>query len=209
MEEKIPHQINKEIEMARQARLQGLEGRSRVCARRAAAIAIRPFLSARGVTPPLNAIECIEWLARQADLPPRLKEITGHLLMRVDTNYHLPAEVDLIAETLELIKKLSEWIKAAPIHSQPAMEENKTANIAAGNIIVYGTNWCGDCIRAKHFLDANKISYVWIDIDKDQEAEKLVIEVNNGYRSVPTILFSDGSILIEPSNLQLAIKLKI
>jgi len=68
------------------------------------------------------------------------------------------------------------------------------------NIIVYGTTWCGDCLRTRRFLDKNKVPYEWVDIDKDRQAEAYVEEVNLGNRSVPTILFADGSILVEPSN---------
>jgi glutaredoxin-like protein len=76
-------------------------------------------------------------------------------------------------------------------------------------IIVYGTTWCGDCRRARRFLQNHQIDYEWINIDQDREAEAYVREVNHGNRSVPTIVFPDGSILVEPSNLQLAKKLNI
>lgn len=77
------------------------------------------------------------------------------------------------------------------------------------NIIVYGTNWCGDCRRARRFLDMKNIPYTWIDIDKDKEAELFVLRTNRGMRSVPTILFGDGSILVEPSNLAISQKLGV
>jgi len=73
-------------------------------------------------------------------------------------------------------------------------------------IIVYGTNWCYASRRARAFLDEHQIPYQWIDIDKDAEASKLVEKINKGYRSVPTIIFPDGSILVEPSSSQLASK---
>ena len=75
------------------------------------------------------------------------------------------------------------------------------------DITVYGTDWCGDCRRAKRLLDENQISYNWVDIDKDPEGEKFVKTTNRGNRSVPTIVFGDGSILVEPSNPQLIAKL--
>ena len=74
-------------------------------------------------------------------------------------------------------------------------------------ITVYGTNWCPDCGRAKRILDEGQISYRWVDIDKDREGEKFVIQTNHGNRSVPTIVFADGSILVEPSNAELSEKL--
>ncbi|HSB65539.1 MAG TPA: glutaredoxin domain-containing protein [Anaerolineales bacterium] len=76
-------------------------------------------------------------------------------------------------------------------------------------IIIYGTSWCGDCRRARRFLDFHKIPYEWIDIDKNPDAEKFVLETNRGMRSVPTMLFEDGSIMVEPSNVRLAEKLGI
>ena len=75
------------------------------------------------------------------------------------------------------------------------------------NIIIYGTDWCGDCYKARRILDRNNIPYQWINIDHDPEGEKYVLEKNNGMRSVPTILFEDGSILVEPNYSELKGKL--
>jgi glutaredoxin-like protein len=74
-------------------------------------------------------------------------------------------------------------------------------------ITVYGADWCPDCRRAKRILDERQVQYSWVDIDKDREGEKLVITTNRGNRSIPTIIFSDGSILVEPSNIELSEKL--
>ncbi|NLG73691.1 MAG: mycoredoxin [Chloroflexi bacterium] len=76
-------------------------------------------------------------------------------------------------------------------------------------ITVYGTVWCGDCRRTRRFLDEHQIEYQWINIDQDKVGEQYVLKVNKGNRSVPTILFPDGSILVEPSNAQLAKKLNL
>ena len=75
------------------------------------------------------------------------------------------------------------------------------------NIIVYGADWCGDCRRSKRFLNEQNIPFTWIDIDQDKEAEALVREKNDGKRIIPTILFEDGSFLVEPSDEELANKL--
>jgi len=69
--------------------------------------------------------------------------------------------------------------------------------------LVYGTTWCGDTKRARRFFDENKIEYEWIDIDQNKEAGKLVEQINGGFRSVPTIIFPDGTTLTEPSTFQL------
>jgi mycoredoxin len=76
-------------------------------------------------------------------------------------------------------------------------------------ITVYGTVWCGDTRRALRWLDQNHIPYQWIDIDKDREAVKFVEKTNRGCRSVPTIVFPDGSILVEPSTMELEKKFGI
>ena len=75
------------------------------------------------------------------------------------------------------------------------------------NIKIYGTDWCYDCIRAKSFLDSNKINYQWFNIELDERLLNYVLEINNGKRIVPTIIFEDGSILLEPTNKQLAEKI--
>ncbi len=79
----------------------------------------------------------------------------------------------------------------------------------AVEIKVYGTRWCGDCRRARAFLDRHGVAYQWIDIDQDAEAAAQVERLNRGFRSVPTLIWPDGSILVEPSNAQLAAKLGI
>jgi mycoredoxin len=76
-------------------------------------------------------------------------------------------------------------------------------------LIVYGTNWCGDCRRTQRFLQDNQVSYKFINIDQDKKGEQFVLNANRGMRSVPTILFPDGSILVEPTNGQLANKLLV
>jgi len=75
-------------------------------------------------------------------------------------------------------------------------------------IIIYGTTWCPDCVRAKNVLKRNGIEYTWINISDDVEARAYVEKVNQGSRSVPTILFKDGDILVEPSNTELERKLE-
>lgn len=76
-------------------------------------------------------------------------------------------------------------------------------------IIMYGTRWCYDSRRARAILDELEVPYKWIDIDSDYDARKYVQEVNNGFRSVPTIVFPDGSMLVEPSNEVLRAKLAV
>jgi mycoredoxin len=74
-------------------------------------------------------------------------------------------------------------------------------------IVVYGAPWCGDCRRAQRVLDRHGAAYRYIDVDQDPEAAREVVRINRGRRTIPTILFPDGSILIEPTDPELAAKL--
>lgn len=76
-------------------------------------------------------------------------------------------------------------------------------------ITIYGAPWCGGSRRARLLLNQHQIPYRWIDIEQDEEAAKYVESVNQGYRSVPTIIWPDGSMLVEPSIEELAKKLGI
>jgi len=73
-------------------------------------------------------------------------------------------------------------------------------------IIMYTTSWCSDCYRARYLLDEYGIPYVNIDVEKNSEGMAFVLQVNNGQRIVPTIVFPDKTILVEPSNALLAEK---
>lgn len=74
-------------------------------------------------------------------------------------------------------------------------------------LTVYGATWCPDCKRAKKFLGEHRIAYANVDIDETPDAVSFVEKINNGLRIIPTIIFPDGEILVEPSNAQLAEKL--
>ncbi len=76
-------------------------------------------------------------------------------------------------------------------------------------IRMFGAPWCPDCQRAKQFMAEQRIAYEWNDIDRDEQARAYVQQVNNGKQIIPTIVFDDGSVLVEPSNADLAAKLGI
>jgi thioredoxin reductase (NADPH) len=75
------------------------------------------------------------------------------------------------------------------------------------DLTVYGAPWCGDCKRAKKFLGEQRVHYNWVDIEQNPAGEALVVQINKGKRIIPTIVFEDSSILVEPSNAELASKL--
>jgi mycoredoxin len=76
-------------------------------------------------------------------------------------------------------------------------------------IVVYATTWCGDCRMAKRWFDSHGIPYEYINIEQDENAVEVVLRINGGMRSVPTIIFPDGSVLVEPSPRELAAKFSV
>lgn len=81
------------------------------------------------------------------------------------------------------------------------------ADNSSSEITIYGAYWCPDCRRSKQFLGEHQIPYHWVDIEQDKEGEAYVLKRNDGKRIIPTIEFADGSILVEPSNAEIAAKL--
>ncbi len=84
----------------------------------------------------------------------------------------------------------------------------KTVAEPPAHIVVYATPYCGDTRRARRVLDELQVAYEFVDIRQDQNAARLVEEINDGFRSSPTIVFPDGSILVEPSDSTLRAKLR-
>jgi mycoredoxin len=76
---------------------------------------------------------------------------------------------------------------------------NDIYTIAPAQIVMYITEYCSDCIRAKKFFEANNIPHLRVGLEGNAEATDFVIKINNGYKSVPTIIFPDGSVLVEPA----------
>ncbi len=101
-------QIQLEFERAAQARAKNNEGQARVCARRAAGIAIRDYLTRRGGThiPSTSAYDLLNLIKEDTLLPPNLKLIADHLTLRVTEEFKLPVEADLVAEA----RLLCDWL---------------------------------------------------------------------------------------------------
>lgn len=66
-------------------------------------------------------------------------------------------------------------------------------------IVMYTTEYCSDCHRAKAFFEAHNIEYLRVGLEDNEKATEFVMNINSGKRSVPTIIFPGGSILVEPS----------
>jgi len=72
---------------------------------------------------------------------------------------------------------------------------------------LYSTSWCGPCKRLKGQLGELGITFKEVDIEQSPEAAALVESLNNGNQMVPTLVFSDGSSLTNPS--AMAVKEKL
>jgi hypothetical protein len=99
--------IKAEFDRAEQARANGNEGRARVCARRAAGIAIREYLIRKGITPAsTSAVDLLNLFKEDPGLSPDLKRIVDHLTLRVTEEFKLPVDADLIAESKKFCSEL-------------------------------------------------------------------------------------------------------
>jgi mycoredoxin len=71
--------------------------------------------------------------------------------------------------------------------------------MTAQTFTMYTTSWCGYCRRLKAGLAKVGIDYTEVDIERDEDAAVRVMQVNNGNQTVPTLEFSDGTALTNPS----------
>ena len=72
----------------------------------------------------------------------------------------------------------------------------------------YTTDWCGDCVRSKALLNKLDVDFNEINVDLDEEANQYIKTLQLDQRRIPTIVFEDGSFLVEPSDVELENKLK-
>jgi mycoredoxin len=66
-------------------------------------------------------------------------------------------------------------------------------------VTMYTTQWCGYCVRLKKLMQLEGIDFAEVDIENDPQAAETVMQANGGNRTVPTLLFADGTALTNPS----------
>ena len=86
-------------------------------------------------------------------------------------------------------------------------QESNIFSLKPSVITIYSATWCPDCKRAKSFFGEHRVQYENVDIEENPNGIPFVEKLNKGKRIIPTIIFPDGEILVEPSNAQLAEKL--
>lgn len=100
-------EIESEFAKAEQARDRGNEGQARVCARRAAGIAVREYLARQGVRPPsVSAYDLLNMLKNDPRLSLDMQQIAEHLTLRVTEEFKLPVNADLVAEARTFCEEL-------------------------------------------------------------------------------------------------------
>jgi mycoredoxin len=77
----------------------------------------------------------------------------------------------------------------------------------SGQLIMYTTSWCGYCRNLKRQLARDGIDISEVDIEHDEAAADYVMSVNGGNQTVPTLLFPDGTALVNPSAAQVRTRL--
>ena len=65
-------------------------------------------------------------------------------------------------------------------------------------IVVYGADWCGDCVRAKRVLDQRGAEYEWIDLERHPHMADEARRIGGSTR-IPVVAFPDGTVMVEPS----------
>ncbi len=70
---------------------------------------------------------------------------------------------------------------------------------ATAPVTMYTTSWCGYCVRLKKLMQRAGIDFAEVNIETDDGAADLVMRANGGNRTVPTLVFRDGSALTNPS----------
>lgn len=73
-------------------------------------------------------------------------------------------------------------------------------------IVMYGADWCRDCVRAKAFFDKAGVTYSYIDIEAVEDGADRALAIS-GRTNIPVVVFPDGSHLVEPTDSELQAKL--
>jgi mycoredoxin len=59
-------------------------------------------------------------------------------------------------------------------------------------LVMYCRSWCGDCARARAWLDEHGIAYTEVDVDDDDSARSHAAGLNDGRLHTPTFTMGDG-----------------
>ena len=69
---------------------------------------------------------------------------------------------------------------------------------------LYGADWCGDCRRTKSWLRRHAVQFVEFDTDADPSLRERAATLAGGRTTIPVVVTPDGTVLVEPTNVELA-----
>ena len=71
--------------------------------------------------------------------------------------------------------------------------------VSPAAVTMYTTSWCGYCVRLKKLMQHEGIGFAEVNIELEEGAAAVVENANGGNRTVPTLVFADGTALTNPS----------
>ena len=75
----------------------------------------------------------------------------------------------------------------------------ENSSLSTSRLIVYGHAYCGLAAWLQRTLDENGIDYEWRDVRTGEARFKDELKaLARGYLSVPTVIFPDGTVMVEP-----------
>ena len=74
-----------------------------------------------------------------------------------------------------------------------------SVDLTGQEFVMFSTDWCWYCKRLKSQLGEVGITFREINVEQEPDSADFVEQVNGGNRVVPTLLFSDGTSLTNPS----------
>jgi len=92
--------------------------------------------------------------------------------------------------------------------AQEAISEEAPREYPPQRIRLYGHAACPALPPVRGMLEKSSVDYEYINIHHDAEGRRRVLEINNGYASVPTLEFPDGTTLTEPTGSEISYRLK-
>jgi mycoredoxin len=72
------------------------------------------------------------------------------------------------------------------------------------SVVLFGADWCADCRLAKAWLHDNNVPFTEVDVAHDDQARDRAVELAKGRRNIPVVVLPDGSVLVEPTEAELA-----
>jgi mycoredoxin len=74
---------------------------------------------------------------------------------------------------------------------------------------MFGAEWCSDCRRTRAWLRRHEVPFTEFDTEGDPAVRARATELAGGRTNIPVLVTPEGSVLVEPSNTELAAALGV